>query len=398
MRILPLYLLFFLVFACEWPFDTTPTDESQYFIVSISHDITRIVDSAIVEISWTEVTIEDFFHFIIERRSAVESTWIKRATISNPTISSYTDMVNDDTTFYYRVSISDINGNARSGEASTTIPLTTKLFVPADYDTIQHAFSTPITDDGDSIIVSPGEYNGSLGILGKNVVIKSTHGFTSTSIIADDYFRCVNINKGVLQGFLITGGFRYYKDGTSNVGGGVYASGSAILKNNYISENTAPGEGGGLYLTENASLYNNIVFHNVGNNVGGIFINNATGKVINNTIVGNIIVGDSLGGVAITNSSVTFLNNIISGHTGFDLLVTDDAPASVVAYCRFKDADPTDSNGNIPDDPLFLEVANEDFHLRPDSPCTNTGHPGDEYRNNNGSQNDMGAYGGPYGE
>ena len=119
-------------------------------------------------------------------------------------------------------------------EASTTIPLTTKLFVPADYDTIQHAFSTPITDDGDSIIVSPGEYNGSLGVLGKNVVIKSTHGFTSTSIIADDYFRCVNINKGVLQGFLITGGFRYYKDGTSNVGGGVYASGSAILKNNYI--------------------------------------------------------------------------------------------------------------------------------------------------------------------
>ena len=115
-----------------------------------------------------------FYLPIIERRSAIESTWIKRATISNPTISSYTDMVNDDTTFYYRVSISDINGNARSGEASTTIPLTTKLFVPADYDTIQHAFSTPITDDGDSIIVSPGEYNGSLGILGKNVVIKST--------------------------------------------------------------------------------------------------------------------------------------------------------------------------------------------------------------------------------
>jgi len=43
-------------------------------------------------------------------------------------------------------------------------------------------------------------------------------------------------------------------------------------------------------------------------------------------------------------------------------------------------------------------VANEDFHLRPDSPCINTGHPGDEYQNNNGSQNDMGAYGGPYGE
>ena len=162
-------------------------------------------------------------------------------------------------------------------------------------------------------------------------------------------------------------------------------------------DNEAPGEGGGLFLTENASLYNNFVFHNVGDNVGGILISNATGEVINNTIVGNTIEDDTLGGVAITNSTVTFLNNIIAQHSGFDLLLTGDNPASIVAYCRFKEAGLTDSNGNIPDDPLFLEVSTEDFHLNPDSPCIDAGHPGDEYRDNDGSQNDMGAYGGPNG-
>ena len=306
MRILPLYILVFLVFACEWPFDTDETDPSALFDLTVEHSITRLVDSSGVQLIWSEIIFENFSKVTVERRKLTDTAWTQRAILSNPLITTHTDMVNDDTDFQYRVTFSDVQGNEKWTEGETTIPRTTSLYIPDDYESIQAAFESPVIDDGDSILVSSGKYPG--------------------------------------------------------------------------------------------SLYNNIVFHNVGDNVGGIFISNATGEVINNTIVGNSIAGDSLGGVSIANSSVIFLNNIISEHTGFDLLVMDDAPASVVAYCRFKDADPTDSNGNIPDDPLFLEVANEDFHLRPDSPCTNTGHPGDEYQDNNGSQNDMGAYGGPYGE
>ena len=396
MRILSLYVLVFLVYACEWPFDTDETSPDALLELTIEHAITRLVDSSDVKLIWSEIIVENFSKMTVERRVSVDTGWTLRAILTNPLIITYTDVVNDDEDFHYRVTLSDIQGNEKWAEGETTIPKTTSLHIPVDYESIQAAFQSPVIDNGDSILVSPGTYQGTLAILGKEVLVQAIDGHYVTTIVASDSKRCLNINDGILEGFRLEGGTG--GEGAYTPGGGVYATGSAVLRNNFIVDNQAPGEGGGLYLTGNASLYNNIVFHNVGDNVGGIFISNATGEVINNTIVGNIIAGDSLGGVSITNSSVIFLNNIISEHTKFDLLVTDDAPASVVAYCRFKDADPTDSNGNIPDNPLFLEVTNEDFHLHPESPCTNTGHPGDEYRDNNGSQNDMGAYGGPYGE
>ena len=390
MRILPLYIMVFLVFACEWPFDTDATDSDALFELTIEHSITRLVDSSGVKLTWSEIIVENFSKVTVERRSFADTGWTLRAILSNPLVTTYTDMVNDDADFRYRVTFLDVQGNEKWTEGETTIPKTTSLHIPDDYESIQTAFQSPVIDDGDSILVSPGTYQGTLAILGKNVLVRASGGRDVTTIIASDSNRCLNINNGILEGFRLEGGTGGIGANTS--GGGVFANGSAVLRNNFIVGNEAPGEGGGIYLTENASLYNNIVYYNVSDNAGGIFISNATGEVINNTIA-----GDTLGGVAITNSSVTFLNNIIAQHSGFDLLLTGDNPASIVAYCRFKEAGLTDSNGNIPDDPLFLEVSTEDFHLNPDSPCIDAGHPGDEYRDNDGSQNDMGAYGGPNG-
>jgi len=389
-RFLALYVLVFLVYACEWPFDTDATDSGSLFELTIEHSITRLVDSSGVKLTWSEIIVENFSKVTVERRSFADTGWTLRAILSNPLITTYTDMVNDDADFRYRVTLSDIQGNEKWAEGETTIPKTTSLYIPDDYDSIQAAFQSPVIDDGDSILVSPGTYQGTLAILGKNVLIRASDGHEVTTIIASDSNRCLNINNGVLEGFRLEGGTGGI--GVYTPGGGVYATGSAVLRNNFIVDNEAPGEGGGLYLTGDASLYNNIVFHNVSDNVGGIFISNATGEVINNTIV-----GDTSGGVAITNSSVTFLNNIIAQHSGFDLLVAEDALTSIVAYCRFKEASPADTNGNIPSDPLFFEAATEDFHLLPGSPCIDAGYPGDEYRDNDGSQNDMGAYGGPNG-
>jgi len=389
-RLLALYVLVFLVYACEWPFDTDATDSGSLFELTIEHSITRLVDSSGVKLTWSEIIVENFSKVTVERRSFADTGWTLRAILSNPLITTYTDMVNDDADFRYRVTLSDIQGNEKWAEGETTIPKTTSLYIPDDYDSIQAAFQSPVIDDGDSILVSPGTYQGTLAILGKNVLIRASDGHEVTTIIASDSNRCLNINNGVLEGFRLEGGTGGI--GVYTPGGGVYATGSAVLRNNFIVDNEAPGEGGGLYLTGDASLYNNIVFHNVSDNVGGIFISNATGEVINNTIV-----GDTSGGVAITNSSVTFLNNIIAQHSGFDLLVAEDALTSIVAYCRFKEASPADTNGNIPSDPLFFEAATEDFHLLPGSPCIDAGYPGDEYRDNDGSQNDMGAYGGPNG-
>ena len=395
MRLLPLCIVAFLAFACEWPFDTDETDPGALFELTVEHSITRLVDSSGVQLTWSEIIIENFSKVTVERKKFTDTEWTQRVILSNPLITTYTDMVNDDVDFHYRVTFFDVQGNEKWTEGETTIPKTTSLHIPDDYESIQTAFQSPVIDDGDSILVSPGKYLGSLSILGKDILVRAIDGHEETTIIASDSDRCLNINNGIFEGFRLergTGGI-----GVFTPGGCIYASGNAVLRNNFIVDNEAPGEGGGLFLTENASLYNNFVFHNVGDNVGGILISNATGEVINNTIVGNTIEDDTLGGVAITNSTVTFLNNIISEHTGFDLLLTDDNPASIVAYCRFKEAGLVDLDGNIPDDPLFLEVATEDFHLLPNSPCIDAGHPGDEYRDNDGSLNDMGAYGGPNG-
>ena len=171
MRLLALYVLVFLVYACEWPFDTDATDSGSLFELTIEHSITRLVDSSGVKLTWSEIIVENFSKVTVERRSFADTGWTLRAILSNPLITTYTDMVNDDADFRYRVTLSDIQGNEKWAEGETTIPKTTSLNIPDDYDSIQAAFQSPVIDDGDSILVSPGTYQGTLAILGKNVLI-----------------------------------------------------------------------------------------------------------------------------------------------------------------------------------------------------------------------------------
>jgi len=53
---------------------------------------------------------------------------------------------------------------------------------------------------------------------------------------------------------------------------------------------------------------------------------------------------------------------------------------------------PQPGTGQISADPLFADGI---YHLGDGSPCRNTGHPGPEYFDPDGTRNDMGAYGGP---
>ena len=56
----------------------------------------------------------------------------------------------------------------------------------------------------------------------------------------------------------------------------------------------------------------------------------------------------------------------------------------------------TQGPGNISEDPLFVDMTNSNYHLQyPDSPCIDSGIPGDPHLDPNGTRNDMGAYGGP---
>lgn len=51
--------------------------------------------------------------------------------------------------------------------------------------------------------------------------------------------------------------------------------------------------------------------------------------------------------------------------------------------------------GNFMDDPLFIDVSGDNFHLRSDSPCRDTGDPSVLSYDINGTRNDIGVFGGP---
>lgn len=54
--------------------------------------------------------------------------------------------------------------------------------------------------------------------------------------------------------------------------------------------------------------------------------------------------------------------------------------------------------GNIAADPRFVEPDADDYRLGADSPCSDAGIPDDEFRDFDGSRNDIGAFGGPMGD
>ena len=51
--------------------------------------------------------------------------------------------------------------------------------------------------------------------------------------------------------------------------------------------------------------------------------------------------------------------------------------------------------GNITDDPFFIDGENADFHFQKGPPYIDSGNPDAEYHDSDGSTNDMGAYRGP---
>ncbi len=53
---------------------------------------------------------------------------------------------------------------------------------------------------------------------------------------------------------------------------------------------------------------------------------------------------------------------------------------------------------NIVGDPLFISPHTGTFHLQDGSPCIDAGNPDADFNDVDDTRNDMGAYGGPYGD
>lgn len=188
--------------------------------------------------------------------------------------------------------------------------------VPVDQTTIRDGIR--VASDGDTVVVSPGEYFENLNFRGKKIVLTSLWyidrdtSFIRTTIINGsqpaqaDSASCVIFSHGenasaVLQGFTLTGGkgtkWRDIHNGNSyREGGGILIElSSPLIRYNIIIYNKAIGTaggvvsagGGGIRIGDgNPQILNNIIAFNQGKYGAGIVLN-YTGAIIRNNLIAN---------------------------------------------------------------------------------------------------------------
>jgi hypothetical protein len=237
----------------------------------------------------------------------------------------------------------------------------------------------------------------------KNLKVQSVNGASFTFIDGLGAMRCVYLADGAsLSGFTLTNGLANYGAGvwteaTNTLvsdcvlsgnyayisGGGAYG---AILTNCTFTGNFA-GSGGGAtectlnncqLLTNGASyagggtaggqLNNCLLFGNWSTNGGGAFFSyGAEGMMNDCTVSGNS--AQSGGGVflntnALLRNCILFFNSAPNGSNYFGY-------GNYIQYSCSAPLSP--GNGNITNDPLFVDRAAGNLRLKPESPCVNAG-------------------------
>jgi len=304
--------------------------------------------------------------------------------------------------------------------------------VPSNYSTIQAAINA--ASNGDIIVVSPGVYNESINFNGKAITVTSINP-SDTEIVRHTVIRAVGQSsvvtfssgesrQSVLKGFTLSGGY-----GTVNPsfgsriywGGGIYCCNSSpTIKDNIISSNISPkGDDGSTYgygsgiacIGSGALISGNIITANDGYAGGGIsvylgnariisnlvFANSAIigggaallggGEFINNTVVRNM--ADNAGNVYAafgmsTGQCVVFSNIISNATSGGGICLDDPGAIKNIAYNNVWQnvggnyigvEDCNGLNGNISQDPQFIDAGNYNYRIKRTSGCVNAGDP-----------------------
>ncbi len=176
-----------------------------------------------------------------------------------------------------------------------------------------------------------------------------------------------------------------YSNLATSDGGAVYIGGghAITVSANTIWENEAT-NGAAIFNAASAgvTVQNNVVYRNQASSGGGFYNDAGSPLIQHNTFYDNQAAANggglySAAGSPIINNSL-FINNVNVG-----VYVAGGAPA--IAYNDVYGnsggnydgilPDQTGSNGNISADPLFLDVAADDFHLLTQSPAMDSGDP-----------------------
>jgi len=320
----------------------------------------------------------------------------------------------------------------QSVEITLCVDVEGQRHVPLIYPTIQKAID--FAGEGDMVIVEPGRYYENINFNGKNITVSSIDPtdpdvVASTIIDADGSGSVVTFANGetsdaILTGFTITGGYGTVVISYLYWGGGVYCyessptivgnvitsnSGpvemegdvpenwkvgygggigcfysSAIISRNVIVENDAYAGGGILVIDGNTVIRSNLIYGNAASIGGGVAA--FGGELINNTIMSNTATAaGNVYAVSRDDAPCVIANNIIANSIdGHGLYWEGDGGYDVISHNNFWNntggnygglPDQTGINGNLSEYPLFVDAANNDYHLQLDSVCINAGDP-----------------------
>jgi len=258
------------------------------------------------------------------------------------------------------------------------------IHVPGDFGTIQQAINN--INDGDSIIVAPGEYIENINFDGKNIsIIGNTENPEEVIINGNRNVSVVSFLSGetedaVLSGFTLTNGTGTFV-GRDRKGGGIYCNESSpTLTHLIIRENRAE-VGGGIYCYgSDPSLSDVVIAENQGRDGGGINCEESSPVITDSEISNNHAgwagggiyggeahptitrvllsynVSDEFGGgiMIVGNSTLSLTNVTISGNeageTGGGLLVCVNSQAAIESGIFWD---------NIPQEISFNQIDND---------------------------------------
>lgn len=186
------------------------------------------------------------------------------------------------------------------------------------------------------------------------------------------------------------------KDNDNSIYGpsGISVNNSSLTLTNSIILNNSSLHGGGIGSANSVvKIYNNIFRDNFADNFGGAIVSEASDiTIVNNTLYKNSAFNGG-GGIAIFDPAKTEIqNNILyknsasHGRINF-YYVSLDSTTLIEQYNFFE-------VGNM--DPLFLN--DDDLRLYFQSPAKDAGNPAIEFNDFDGTRNDQGAFGGPWGD
>ena len=293
------------------------------------------------------------------------------------------------------------------------------LNVPDDFETIQGAINE--SEDGDTVLVQPETYVENIDFEGKDIIVASLYlieqdedHIDNTIIDGDENgdvvtFRNEESEDAVLIGFTVRNGSRRLGGGiycgnhsnptlislkvienTAGLDGGgivIYHSDPTLI-NVIVSENSAGYWGGGIYMRDsNPLIISTVIYSNSAESRGGgIFLESDSSPTLSNvTIYGNHS-EETGGGIVSWMDSNPTLNNCIVWENTPSTFVGEDL---TVTYSDVQDG--FEGEGNIDEDPLFVDPDEGNFHLTEDSPCIDTGDP-DSPDDPDGTRADMGAF------